>query len=85
MRNPQTPYFLWDYDLTEEQVKGIVRGKNDVERRWILGRILTSARYDDVWKYVTIDDIVSELPKLRLRPGVEQAWRRALTVWGYRV
>lgn len=85
MGNSQTPYFLWDYDLTEEQVKGIVHGKNDVERQWMVGRILTNARFSDVWKYLTASDIVREFPGLRLRPGVKRAWQRALDAWGYHV
>lgn len=81
----QRPYFLWDYNLTDADIKKIIRGGNEVEKQWMIGRILTSARYQDIWKYLTINDIVSEFPNLRLRPGVKQAWQRALNTWGYDV
>jgi len=79
------PYFLWDYDLTEADVRRILRGKNEVERRWMLGRILTNAHFDDIWTYVTVGEVAEELPSLRMRPEVKQAWENALEVWGYEV
>jgi hypothetical protein len=38
------PYWLWDYDLTETDVRRILAGKNEVERRWLMARILESAK-----------------------------------------
>lgn len=80
-----TPYFLWDYKITNEQVKHILQGKNEVEKRWLIARIITHARFEDIWQYLTINDIVHALPKLQLKPSVQDAWKRALTVWGYHV
>jgi len=82
---PTRPYFLWDYDLTEDQVRQILTGANDYERHWLLGRILTSAFYSDVWKYTNLQQVVSEFPKLKMRPGVKSAWKNALQAWGYHV
>lgn len=79
------PYFLWDYDLTEEQVREILRGENKTERQWMMARILTSARYEDVWSYIQLSDLVHEFPNLRMRREVKEAWSHALTVWGYHV
>ena len=84
-KQKKRPYFLWDYDLTEADVRRILRGKNEVERRWMLGRILTNAHFDDIWTYVTVGEVAEELPSLRMRPEVKQAWENALEVWGYEV
>jgi len=75
------PYFLWDYDLTDKDVRRILRGSNETEKQWMMGRILASANYKDVWKYLSLKDIVSELPKLRMRPEIKRAWERAIYVW----
>ncbi len=48
MKAQNTPYFLWDYDLTEDQVRKIVHGDNETERLWMTGRILEHASFDDV-------------------------------------
>ncbi|MFH1188385.1 MAG: hypothetical protein V1652_00895 [bacterium] len=87
MRDDRTdvPYFLWDYHLTGADVRRILAGKNEIERQWMMARVLSHARYEDVWKYVTIDQIVREFPKLRMRKEMTEAWKQAFTAWGYHV
>lgn len=85
MNTKKRPYFLWDYDLTEDQVHKILRDDNETERLWLTARILSSANFDDVWKYLTLGQVVESFPKLRMRPVIKDYWRRALTVWGYDV
>ncbi len=75
------PYWLWDYDLTEDQVRGILSGKNETEKSWMMSRILESARYDDIWNYVTLAQVREMFPKLGLKPPIRRAWERALYVW----
>lgn len=79
------PYFLWDYDLTEDQVRKILHGDNKLDRKWLMARILTNAHFNDVWKYLTLKDIVTEFPYLRMRPQIKESWQRALNIWGYHV
>jgi len=75
------PYFLWDYDLSEDQVKDILRGNNELEKQWLLSRILESARFNDVWKYTTLAEVREWFPKLRMKPVIKEAWQRALVAW----
>lgn len=79
------PYFLWDYDLSEEDVRKILRTGGEMDKQWLISRILSSAKFEDVWKYITIKDLVSYFAKLKMRPQVKLAWKRALNVWGYEV
>ena len=79
------PYFLWDYDLTEDDVRRILSGKNQTDKKWLMSRILTNAHFDDVWKYLSVRDIVNNFKDLRMRSQTKNAWHRALTVWGYYV
>lgn len=80
-----TPYFLWDYDLTKDQIRSILHGDNEVEKLWLTARILTHAKYEDIWQYLTLEDIIKVFPQLRLTPKTKQDWQRALNVWGYHV
>ena len=84
-KSSKRPYFLWDYDLTDQQVREILAGDNKTERRWMMARILTNARYEDVWSYIRLSDLAREYPYLRMRREVKEAWSHALTVWGYHV
>lgn len=79
------PYFLWDYNLSDKQIKNILCSDNELEKIWLVGRILTHARYEDVWKYLKIDEIVKIFPKLRLKPETRDIWKHALNVWNYHV
>jgi hypothetical protein len=79
------PYFLWDYDLSEDDVRAILHTGGELDKQWLIARILTSARFEDVWKYLTVKDLVFYFAKLRMRPQVKLAWKRALNVWGYEV
>ena len=80
-----TPYFLWDYDLSENQIRKILHGNNEVEKLWLIARIITHAKFDDIWQYLTLEDIVRVFSKLRLSLKSKQNWQRALNVWGYHV
>lgn len=81
----KTPYFLWDHDLSDNQVRQILRSNNETEKNWLTARILNHAKYDDIWKYLSITDIVGRFKSLKLRPTVKSAWQNALTLWGYHV
>jgi hypothetical protein len=76
------PYFFWDYDLTEEQVRGILRSGDETEKAWVITRILEYARWEDIWRYLTVDDIRQNFERLRFRwPQVRDLWAYALKVW----
>ena len=75
------PYFLWDYDLTEREVRGILSGDNLTDKIWMLSRILESARFEDVWKYTSLSEVKSLFRLLKLKSAVRQAWEHALSVW----
>ena len=77
------PYFLWDYDLTEKDVRRLLKNGNETTRLWLTTRILEGARFDDVWKYLKIKELVEVFHRLKLREPVGRAWQRALKVWGY--
>jgi hypothetical protein len=77
----QTPYFIWDYDLTEADLRGILRGGDEAQKAWLVTRLLESARYEDVWKYISLAELRTIFPKLQLRPQVRAVWEFALGVW----
>ena len=80
-RPSSRPYFLWDYDLAEEDVLRILNGEDEVAKVWMASRLLESARYTDVWKYLTLEEVRALFPKLKLKPQVRNAWKYALEVW----
>lgn len=79
--NSSRPYFLWDYDLTETQVRAILSGQNNFDRQWLLARILESAKYEDVWKYISLAQLRQTYSALRLKKPIKRAWDLALRTW----
>lgn len=79
------PYFLWDYNLSDKEVKEILSQGDEFEKRWLVARILEHAHFRDVFDYLTLEDISGIFSKLKLRPVTRRYWQRALNAWGYDV
>lgn len=77
----QRPPFLWDYDLTERQVRQLITSGSLVERCWLTERILMQAQWDEIWRYLTPQQIRDLLPHLKLPHSVKDTWERALSLW----
>lgn len=81
MRVHDKPTFLWDYDLTADDVRRILASGTPVERRWLMERILTQARWEEIWQYLTPQQVRDCLPELKLPPTLKATWARALELW----
>jgi len=77
----QTPYFIWDYSLTEDDVRAILRGDDEEQKAWLVARLLESAHYEDIWQYISLAELRAIFPKLQLKPQVRAAWEFGLSVW----
>lgn len=75
------PYFLWDYDLSDKKVRHILKSGNETSRIWLVSRILESAKYEDVWRYVDLAEVKRMFPRLKLKEPIRRAWAHALAVW----
>jgi hypothetical protein len=43
-----------------------------------VARLLESARYEDIWQYISLAELRSIFPKLQLKPQVRAAWELVL-------
>lgn len=76
-------YFFWDYDLSEEDIRRITSSGSPLEKAWVITRILEHAKWEDIWRYLTIEDIRGSFDKLRFRrPQDRDLWAFALERWG---
>lgn len=75
-------YFFWDYDVSEEDVRRILAGDDRYEQAWVISRLLEAARWDDIWAYISVDDIRQHWDDLTFRaPYFREAWAHALDLW----
>jgi len=78
----ERPYFIWDYDISDEQVREILRGDDEFRKTWLVGRIVQYAHWNDIWKYLTLDDVRVYFDRIAWRfPFVKEMWAHALEVW----
>lgn len=72
---------MWDYDLTEKDVRRILNGRNETEKIWLMSRILESAKYEDIWKYLSCRQVREWFNRLKLKKPIREAWQLALNTW----
>ena len=76
------PTFLWDYDLSEYDVREILHQKGMTQKKlWLIERILSQARFDEVTSYLDLDTIRIALPLIRLSHKIKDRWQYALEKW----
>jgi hypothetical protein len=76
------PRFLWDYDLSEGEVREILSqpGLSDT-KRFLMERILTECRFEEVFEYLTLDQLTRQFERLSLPTDKERHWGYALARW----
>lgn len=79
------PWFLWDYDLTEAQVRELLTHAPFEQRKWLLGRMLERLRPEELVRYVSLEALREALPHLRLEEKMKRHWEEAITLWTSRV
>ena len=70
-RDDAVPYFNWDVAVTNREVRAALRSDDDEDARlfW-MARILTEARYTDVWRYLSLRrDVLPRWEQLRTMLG----------------
>jgi len=76
------PYFLWDEPLTIRQLREILRSGSEQERLAYMAKILREAGYEDVWEFLSVDDLVRHWEQLAPRLGRRRAcWEFLLRKW----
>jgi hypothetical protein len=76
------PYFLWDEDVSIDELKAVMRRGPEPERLRLLGKMLREARDTDVWLFVTPEEVARALPALGRRLGRRRAfWEFLIGGW----
>lgn len=73
-------YFFPDREVTRKELEKILEGDSEEERAWAISHMLRYAQWDDIWLYVTRDEVRSVFPSLDLPDNLRQAWARMLKI-----
>lgn len=77
---------FWSGDLTEEEIRRILREGDPEERARLIGRIVAEAPFEVIWQYISPADIAAHWPVVRRYiwpPELREIWEWGLRVWGY--
>lgn len=79
----ERPYFIWDYDLTEEDVRAILRGDDEYAKVQMIVRILERCSWQDIWRYLKLADVHRYWSQIRpkIRRELRPTWELAMEVW----
>lgn len=81
-RGDLRPYFLWDEDVSIDELRAALAGPDSVHRDRLLGKMLREARDVDVWQFVTPREVARVLPRLARRLGRRQRfWNFLIEGW----
>lgn len=81
-RGDLRPYFLWDEDVSIDELHQILAGPDGPRRDQLLAKMLREARDIDVWHFVRPVEVARVLPRLRRRIGRRYAfWTFLIEGW----
>ena len=76
----ETLYFFPDADITREDLEEILAEGSREERAWVISHLLRYAQWEDIWTYVSRDEVREIFPELDLPESLQAAWGRMLKV-----
>ena len=77
---PKYLYFFPDQEITEQQLGSILSGGNLEKRAWAVSYLLRYAQWEDIWGYISRQEVRDMFSSLDLPPNLRQAWARMLKV-----
>ena len=73
-------YFFPDREITRSELEAILAEGSEEERAWAISHMLRYAQWDDIWLYVSRDEVREIFPSLELPDTLRQAWARMLKI-----
>ena len=61
----RSPYFCWDRNLTEQEIKDQLKTLKGLERDRLIAWILREAAFKNVWTFLTPQEVFNSLPRIQ--------------------
>lgn len=72
--------FFPDDDVTESRLRGLLRDGTVEDRAWAISHLLRYAPWDDIWTYVSQDEVREIFARIELSESLRSAWARMLKI-----
>ena len=78
------PYFLWDSEMTLEEFRSGLRDPDPEVRAYLTGKLMRQAKPDDVFSFVSVQEIRALWPRLERYLGQSRDfWAWLLDAWAH--
>lgn len=75
-----TLYFFPEDAISESELRRILAEGPPARRAWALSHLLRFAQWDDIWQYVSREELRQEFDTIDLPENLRAAWARMLKV-----
>jgi hypothetical protein len=73
-------YFFPDQKVTAEELRQTLRQGTSDQRCWVISHLLRFAQWDDIWAYVSRDEVKEVFAAVELPENLRHAWARMLKI-----
>lgn len=73
-------YFFPDRDVTEDGLRQILADGSAEERAEAVSCLLRYAQWEDIWEFISREEVREMFPTLDLPDNLKQAWARILKI-----
>ena len=78
--NEAAVYFFPDEEIGADAVREILAGADEERRIWVVSHLLRYAQWEDIWAFVSRDEVRELFPRLDLPDNLRAAWARMLKI-----
>lgn len=75
-----TLYFFPDEEIGADAVREILAGTDEERRLWVISHLLRYGEWDDIWEFVSRDEVRQVFSRLDLPDNLRSAWARMLKI-----
>ncbi len=73
-------YFFPDEEVSEQELREVLSEGSAEKRAWAISHLLRYAQWEDIWTYVTREEVREVFPELDLPENLRTAWARMLKI-----
>ena len=75
-----TLYFFPDAEVTESELQEDLQGDDRERRAWAISHLLRFALWEDIWLYVSREEVREIFAELEMPESLQAAWARMLKI-----
>ena len=76
----ETLHLFPEQNVTSAELRRLLREGTRTDRAWVVSQLLRYAQWDEIWQFVSRDEVREIFPELELPENLRNAWARMLKI-----